>query len=206
MSPKWITTLRAFDEDGLSGGDEYKKLLKEILDRALIPEDRRPEKFHLASAVMRVNLQLAAVLLHELSHAFIRAYHGGAGTANWKEPWISGNRSNEIGCALENYIFGNRFYTTMIRRPWVSDAEHHTQVLASPFGLCFSDPWDAHSSNNVHWERVLTQPRVQAVCYPVPQRYVYKMHTDEMWGQRVPRYGLNALKLPRLNDWSTRWI
>jgi hypothetical protein len=76
LSPQWVATLKAFDDDDLgpSGGTEYDKTVKEILDLAGVPDDRRPGRLHLASAIMRVNLKLAATMLHEFGHAFVRAH------------------------------------------------------------------------------------------------------------------------------------
>jgi len=53
--------------------------------------------------------------------------------------------------------------------------ECHAQIVASPFGFHFSDPWDASRVDAMYEECVLSQPTMAAPDYPVPQRYVYKI-------------------------------
>jgi len=203
LSPQWIATLKAFDEDIYHQGVEYNKTIKDILDQAGVPANRRPNKFHLGSAIMRVNVKLASTIVHEFSHAFVRANVEGP-LETYREPWIAGYRSNEIGCAVGNYVFGGWFHAQTMCDSSQSKSECHKQIIEAPFGSHFVDPWDALSRNsNTTGELVLSNSTGQVPNYPVPQRYFYKMHTQEMWGQRVPRYGLIALKLPKLYGWST---
>jgi hypothetical protein len=205
LSPQCIATLKAFDEDIYSQGVEYTKTVKEILDQAGVPANRRPDKFHLVSTIMRVNVKLATAIVYEIGHAFVRANVEGP-LETYREPWIAGYRSNEVGCAVENYVFGGWFHAQTIYDSSQSKSECHKQVITAPFGSHFVDPWDALSRNKIRTgELVLSKPMGQEPNYPVPQRYFYKMHTEEMWGQRVPRYGLNALKLPKLHGRSTLW-
>ena len=98
----------------------------------------------------------------------------------------------------ENYIFGGWFHANTSYRPPMTLSECHAQLIASPYRFHFLDPWDASRVDTMYGERMLSQPTMAAPDYPVPQRYVYKMHTTEMWAQQVPRYGLNALRLPKL--------
>ncbi|KAI4852866.1 hypothetical protein E4T44_01212 [Aureobasidium sp. EXF-8845] len=206
LSPQWIATLKGFDEDIYSNGVEYNKTVQNILDQAGVPANRRPNKFHLVSAIMRVNVKLATAIVHEFSHAFVRANVEGP-LETYSEPWIAGYRSNEMGCAVENHVFGGWFHALPIYDSSQSKSECHKQVITAPFGSHFVDPWDALSRNNIRTgELVLSNtPTGQVLSYPIPQRYFYKMHTEEMWGQRVPRYGLNALKLPKVYGWSASW-
>jgi hypothetical protein len=205
LSPRWIATLKAFDDDIYHNGVEYNKMVKDILVQAGVPADRRPNKFHLVSATMRLNVKLASAIAHEFSHAFVRAnVEGPLGT--YREPWIAGYHSNEIGRAVGNYVFGGWFHALPMYDSSQSKSECHKQVIAAPFGSHFVDPWDALSRDNIRTgELVLSNPTGQVPNYPVPQQYFYKMHTEEVWGQRVPRYGSNALKLPQLYGWSTLW-
>jgi hypothetical protein len=206
LSPQWIATLKAFDEDRHNQGVEHNKMVKEVLDQAGVPANRRPNNFHLVSAIMRVNVKLATAIVHEFSHAFVRANVEGP-LETYREPWIAGYRSNEMGCAVENYVFGGMSHALPMYDSSQSKSECHKQVIMASFGSHFVDPWDALSSNNIKTgELVLSNPPPgQVPNYPIPQRYFYKMHTEEMWGQRVPRYGLNALKLPKLYGWSALW-
>lgn len=204
LSPQWIATLRALEAYTFSRGTEYQEMAEGILGLAGVPKNRRPERFHVVSATMRVNLKLAATILHEFSHAFVRAYVEGD-QVNYREPWIAGNRSNEIGCAHENFTYGGWLHANTLYRPPMTLSECHAQTIASPFGFHFIDPWDASAADTSHGEITLSQPQTQPPDYPVPQRYVYKMHTTEMWAQQVPRYGLNAIRVPKLPLWSTLW-
>jgi hypothetical protein len=180
-------------------------MLKNILDQAEVPQNRRPDNLDIVSAIMRVNLKLAATILHEFGHAFVRAHVQGPYT-DYREPWISSNRSNGLGIAFETYIFGGWFHAQTIYNSTLSNKERHEQTITAPFGLHFFEPWDANRVCKAKYgELVLSKGVVHASDYPVPQRYVYKLHVEEMWKQRVPRYGLNALKLPKLVWWSTLW-
>jgi hypothetical protein len=194
-----------FDNAVSSGSTEYEQMLKTFLDQAGVPQNRRPNNLDLVSAIMRVNLKLAATLLHELGHAFVRAHVQGPYT-NYREPWISSNRSNELGIAFEHFIFNGWFHANTIYNSTSSNKERHEQTITAPFGLHFFEPWDADRVSKAKFgELVLTRDKVHAADYPVPQRYVYKLHMEEMWAQRVPRYGLNAVKLPKLVWWSSLW-
>lgn len=101
LSPRWIATLKAFDDDIYHNGVEYNKMVKDILVQAGVPADRRPNKFHMVSATMRLNVKLASAIVHEFSRAFVRANVEGP-LETYREPWIAGYHSNEIGCADGN--------------------------------------------------------------------------------------------------------
>jgi hypothetical protein len=118
-------------------------MLKNILDQAEVPQNRRPDNLDIVSAIMRVNLKLAATMLHDFGHAFVRAHVQGPYT-DYREPWISSNRSNGLGIAFETYIFGGWFHAQTIYNSTLSNKERHEQTITAPFGLHFFEPWDAN--------------------------------------------------------------
>jgi hypothetical protein len=124
LSPRWIATLKVFDEDNYHNGVEYNKMVKDALDQAGVPANRRPYQFHLVSAIMRVNVKLATAIVHEFSHAFVRANVEGP-LETYREPWIAGYRSNEMGCAVENYVFGGWFHALTLCDSSQSKKERH---------------------------------------------------------------------------------
>jgi hypothetical protein len=84
---------------------------------------------------------------------------------------------------------------------------YSTSKLTEPLGMYIEKQWDLWAEGDDS-ECVTTADKDAALAseqtvYPVPQKYFYNMHTEETWKHQVPRFGLKAIRLPRLKDWST---
>ncbi|KAI4716848.1 hypothetical protein E4T48_06978 [Aureobasidium sp. EXF-10727] len=172
----FLDVLQRYEDDFSNGTSTHKESLEAWLDRANVPASRRPKVIDATSAYDRTNFFLADTIVHEFAHAFNGAYFPLPDTTAPSEPWIQGNRSNEMGSAFMSYLLGGEPYSM----PYYSKDEG---------------------------ERTTTADRDQAlateqVFYPVPQKWVWNMGTQETWLHQVPRFGMAVLRLPRLEDWA----
>ncbi|KEQ91031.1 hypothetical protein AUEXF2481DRAFT_8986 [Aureobasidium subglaciale EXF-2481] len=96
------------DSDDNQANCDYEALLEDTLDIAGIKESRSLPEFHPTSAILRTYLQLAVVIVHEFAHAFNIAYYVRQPGEIHVEPWVAGDRLNELGWALiHNILAGN---------------------------------------------------------------------------------------------------
>ena len=187
--------------------NEHGEHLEGWLDRFNVPLARRPHTLYPDSAYDRTVFNLADTLVHEFAHAFSMAYDPVPPSQTHKtpeEPWIQGNRSNELGCALINHLFGGIAFATTGYA--CSGLTEHQHFINCPFGMYVQGQWDLWTVDDGN-ERVTTAS-IAAVAtskqtaYPIPQKYFHHMHTEETWKEQVPRFGLAAIRLPRLKEWS----
>ncbi|KAI4716847.1 hypothetical protein E4T48_06979 [Aureobasidium sp. EXF-10727] len=205
--------------------DNYLKVLSEIktqIDKgkadtmnpfwqlqrmARIPAHKR-ENIDALSVQMRTHLMLACTVIHELAHAFCNAYFESLTPfIQPREPWLRGTRSNEQGCCLENFVLGGLPRAMVIAIPPISHLYTMGQSVAMPFGAWFEDHWD-------QWFDADTYPQSTVIpvngaleygqcrrMYPILQEWFQRMFGDDMWENQVQRFGLEAVKMPKLPWW-----
>lgn len=174
------------------------------LDIAHVPNSRPPKRLDPVSACERTNFQLANTIVHEFCLAFCGAYFPDREDGTPIEPWIQGNRSNELGHALIVHLLDGD--PSAMLRYSSSKLQEFEQGCAVPFGFWFAKRWDLWR-DKAAVEKTTTAGKDQAfdtaqIFYPLPQKFVHNMTTKETWLHQVPRYGLAALKLPRLEHWA----
>lgn len=113
-------------------------MLEDTLDLAGVPESHKFGDFDLNSAIMRTYLLLANTLIHEFAHVFSGAYYNEpywlfAGREDYKEPWVAGNRNNEMGYSLVKHVLDENPYASFI---WRIPMSHYERNLQST--LCCS--------------------------------------------------------------------
>ncbi|KAG9652948.1 hypothetical protein KCV04_g52, partial [Aureobasidium melanogenum] len=200
----FLDVLKRYDDDFSTQTNNHKAALEAWLDIARVPQSRRPKQIDPISAYERTNFQLADTIVHEFCHAFNGAHFPDRGDGAPTEPWIKGNRSNELGHALIVHLIGGD--PSAMLRFSNSRLEEFEQGCSIPFGFWFAKRWDlwrdkagAEKTTTADKDQVLNTAQV---FYPVPQKYVHNMTTKETWIHQVPRYGLAALRLPRLEEWA----
>jgi hypothetical protein len=174
------------------------------MDKYNVPDHRRPNILDSTSAFDRTTFKLANTIVHEFSHAYTGAYFRLPDKNVPIEPWIQGHRSNEMGNAFTNYLLGGCVHP--MPRYETSSLATHRQACNVVFGLYFDKFWDLWAKNDDP-EKVMTAGTANALSgtqnhYPVPQKYIHNMHTEETWKHQAPRFGLAAIRLPRLKDWA----
>jgi len=193
----------------VNGTNEHAEQLEAWLDKFNVPWTRRPHQLYPESAYDRTVFLLAETLVHEFAHAFAMAYFPNPPTSTWRpaeEPWIQGNRSNELGCALIDHLVGGLAFSMIVYT--LCDTTEHRQMVNSPFGMYIEGQWDLWTENEKHEvERVRTDTPAggagsRQTVYPIPAKYFYNMHTEETWKHQVPRFGLASIRMPRLKEWS----
>ncbi|KEQ68862.1 hypothetical protein M436DRAFT_57463, partial [Aureobasidium namibiae CBS 147.97] len=155
----------------------------------------------------RTVFSLAETLVHEFAHAFSMAYFPIPPHPTYEspeEPWIQGNRSNELGCALIDHLLGGLAYAMTAYT--TCDTTEHRHMVNCPFGMYIEGQWDLWVEDD-GVERVRTDTPAagstsRQTIYPIPQKYFYNMLTEETWKQQVPRFGLASIRMPRLKEWS----
>ncbi|KAH0158244.1 hypothetical protein KCU67_g7588, partial [Aureobasidium melanogenum] len=208
-----LKLLHLFDHHVSTESQGYEKMLEDTLDLAGIPDSHKFRDFDLNSANMRTYFQLADAMIHEFAHAFNRAYYNEpdflfAGPRDYKEPWVAGNRNNEMGFSLVKHVLGEIPWASTIWRIPMSHKEKFVQNMLCPFGFYSANRWDAgRGSTPAVREYVLPdlpvhQALERQIYYPLPQKHVNAMYTKEMWTEHVPRWGLAALKLPQPLAWA----
>ncbi|KAG9761004.1 hypothetical protein KCU73_g2603, partial [Aureobasidium melanogenum] len=172
-----------------------------------VPAHKR-EHIDLTSAYFRITLMLACTVLHELVHAFSNAYfENPTPLAQPREPWIRGTRCNEQGCCFEQFIFGGLPRAMIIGIPPISHRYNSDQTIAMPFGAFFEQQWDQWfvqlaDDNSCVMPSVnkadSNQPRR---LYPIVQEWFQRIHSDAMWMDQVQRFGMEAIKMPKVPLW-----
>lgn len=207
ISQAYITVLERYSDDQVNGTNEHGERLEAWLDRFKVPASRRPQQIYPQSAYHRTVFNLADTMVHEFTHAFGMAYFQTPPSIFYEtphEPWIQGNRSNELGCAMINYLFGGLAFSLTQYR--CSELTHHRQAVNSPFGMYCDEQWDLWTEDD-GVERVTTASIAgvatsKQTAFPLPQEYFYNMHTEETWKHQVPRFGLASIRMPKLKEWS----
>ena len=193
----------------MNGTHEHAEQLEGWLHKFNVPWNRRPHQLYPESAYDRTVFLLAETLVHEFAHAFAMAYFPIPPSGVWRpaqEPWIQGNRSNELGCAIIDHLVGGLAFS-MIGYTLCETTEHR-QMVNSPFGMYIEGQWDLWTENEKDSvERVRTDTPAGGATstqtvYPIPAKYFYNMHTEETWKQQVPKFGLASIRMPRLKEWS----
>ncbi|KAI5276986.1 hypothetical protein E4T47_00243 [Aureobasidium subglaciale] len=194
------------DSDDNQANCDYEALLEDTLDIAGIKESWKLPEFHLTSAILRTYLQLAVVIVHEFANAFNRAYYVRQPGEIFLEPWVAGDRSNELGWALIHHVLAGNPRGTTIWFPPMSRKEFMLQTLSAPFGLHFGEPWDwPYGSSPIRSMMALWARDSVQKLYPVPQQHVYELWGREMWTHKVPKFGLRALQMPKQRGWAAHW-
>ncbi|KAH0275059.1 hypothetical protein KCU91_g4848, partial [Aureobasidium melanogenum] len=159
---------------------------------------------------------LAQTLLHEFAHAFSLSYferpNSEGGPSD--DPWFPGDRANEQGFAFENYVFGGVVETSILSIPPMSTAfADGLQSVVAPFGFQTNRQWDVWYENPKNPDPKFVAPAVMDSdrkigerlpadrLYPVPQAWTQRLFSDELWTDHIHRYGLQAVKVPKLPDW-----
>ncbi|THY07309.1 hypothetical protein D6D02_07263 [Aureobasidium pullulans] len=183
-----------------------------ILDNAGVPENRRPRKIDLDSAALRATLMFASYLLHEFAHAFCKAYverPPERPPTTWaREPWLADNRSNELGLAFTDAIFGGVPTSTVFRHKDSNTPEEgYAQCYYAPFGLHFPRKWKQWSTKTKPDEGLLEQGKQDDLTapmtfYPIAQQQVVDMFDEEKWNNDVLRNGIGALRFKAHREWA----
>lgn len=203
------------DYETRSQDNAYEEYFEDFMGLAGIPQNRKPRPFDLDCAIRRTEFLFACVLVHEFAHAFSLAYFEKPDmTESAKqlpdEPWLPGNRSNELGDALIDHILKGvpkpqKFFQ------WPMSFEHmHRQYYYSPYGICFAGKWDAWKETNEN-EDVLLEGRDEDnnkryTYYPMPQKQVNEMFHRDTWEHYVVRLGLGWISLERIEEWAAHRV
>ncbi|THZ58035.1 hypothetical protein D6C85_10331 [Aureobasidium pullulans] len=192
---------------------DFNAVMYGAMNAASVPEDHKIKHIDLVSAFKRTNLTFATTIVHEFMHAFNLAHYkrplGDAGIKVPHEPWLNDNRSNELGWATTQYLFGGSMNATTFYDPNSGPhMERHSEIYI-PFGLWFEERWDqwriTSDVEHVRTENWELFHRFPFTVYPIPQEYVHDLTTGETWEERVPRDGLQAaLRLPKLHEWAVK--
>ncbi|KAG9552143.1 hypothetical protein KCU71_g11954, partial [Aureobasidium melanogenum] len=171
------------------------------------------------SAIARSTVLFADTLIHELTHAISGAYFNiipmtiaGMPRGNHVyEPFFAGDRCNETGHAISSYIFrGN----TIGINQWNIPQNYSSlwlQQHIGPLGLYWPDKWDRwiidRGGNDSCRPRAVdaVEHHVLQRLFPVPQAHINKMFSRQLWQDEVHRFGLDAIRMPRLDKWSAEW-
>lgn len=172
-----------------------------------VPAHKR-EHIDLASAYFRITLMLANTILHEFVHAFCNAYfEDPIPLLQPREPWIRGTRCNEQGCCFEQFVFGGLPRAMVIGIPPISHKYEMAQTIAMPFGACFEEQWDQWYIQ-IENDHASVMPSVNTTdfdqprrLYPILQEWFQRMFSDDMWFDQVQRFGLDAIKMPKVPLW-----
>lgn len=198
--------LEYYDGSTNPDDDRYSKLFKDIHKMAGIPMSRQAYIDHV-SAMYRTHFLLAHTLLHEFTHAFCMAYFECQDPGPY-EPWAPGDRANEQGFAFENFVFGGVVLPMTIRIPPMSDEFNILQSALVPFGASTSLQWDIWSNNeqDSHYvtmdsDRKDDEDPGPKRIYPVPQAWTQWLFSDDLWTDQILRYGLRAIKVPKIKKW-----
>lgn len=168
------------------------------------------------SAICRTYCLLATILIHEFVHAFVRAYFevpNRSTTEGPIEPWAPGDRCNEAGWAFENFVFGGLVKPMKIFIPPMSDDYDVFLCALAPFGSYTTWQWDVWLGNSTDgvwktmdsdWAGLTEGDREPVRQYPVPQAWTQWMFSDDLWTNHILRFGLEAVKVPKILKWEVR--
>lgn len=140
--------------------------------------------------LLRVNLLIAVILLHELGHAA----HMSAGGSRY-EPYYDNHMLAEVGHAWACYAFGGAI--TTIRMPtkdepndvggfWVATPPSPWQrsPLSKPWPACCPPP------------PVLGDLPKSATFWILANEYIQRIQTEDFWEKDIKAYGVRALHVP----------
>lgn len=210
----FMEVLESFHRYEIFDDGKYNSLIEEIEKMARIPASRQAA-ISQESAMYRTHCLLAALLLHEFTHAYILAYfeipdHTAEGP---KEPWAPGDRANEQGWAFENFAFGSLVRPTTIFVPPMSYEYHILQSALALFGSFTTWQWDVWLGNEKgKYYKVKDSDRIGIKKediepdrqYPVPQAWTQWLFSDDLWTNHILRFGLEAIKVPKILKWEVR--
>ncbi|KAG9603122.1 hypothetical protein KCU77_g1250, partial [Aureobasidium melanogenum] len=209
LDSAFMRVLEYFDAAQNSNDDKYSRIFDDIQTMAGIPATHRAPISH-ASAIYRTYFILAATLLHELAHAFSYAYVERPNKEGpYDDPWVPGDTCNELGFAFENYVFGGVVEAPKVNIPPMNPKfAVDLQSKAAPWGLRTSWQWDVwycnQNTGTMDTDRKIGEPEPDDRLYPVPQAWTQWLFSDELWTSHIHRYGLQAVRVPRLKDWEIR--
>lgn len=186
-----------------------RRYFNETLKSTGVPDSHRPPETCIESAGVRTAFLFATLLVHELAHAFSRAYFQRPDDRGPNEPWVADNRSNEMGHAMERFIVGGTprpcsfspLASSVMQKDFLQDSAY------AQFGIYFPDKWKQWATpGNAKLEQFLKQGlqedrNAPLISWPVPQRQIYDYFSRDLWSMRVPRYGLEALKMVKIPQW-----
>jgi hypothetical protein len=168
-----------------------------------------------SSVLWRSTVLFSNTLVHEFTHALCAAYfcsdrpphmikEGEVTPRAVDEPFFKGDRANEVGHAVSSWIFGGNPEAQVHYTPPQSYYSHAFQSHVGPFGLFWNTQWDQfvpmqtginpRTLSDIQWN-------VPRGYYPVPQAHVNKLFDPKFWGDDVVRYGLDAIRMPKLDKW-----
>lgn len=215
LSIHYLEVLRGCTSDKDTAYNLSRKKARKYFDETLrstgVPVSHRPSKTCIDSAGLRTAFLFATLLVHELAHAYSFAYFKRANEKEPREPWVADNRSNELGHAITNFILGGSPYassfstlpSSTVQKDFLKDSVY------AQFGLYFANKWKQwDSAGDAIKEQFLKQGlgedrSVPLTFWPVSQRQVYDYFNEELWEERVPRYGLEALKMVKVPGWKS---
>ncbi|KAG9663492.1 hypothetical protein KCU64_g1278, partial [Aureobasidium melanogenum] len=215
LDSTFLSVLEYFEAGQNSNEDKYSRIFDDLQAMAGIPTTNRAPISH-TSAIYRTYFLLAQTLLHEFAHAFSLSYferpNSEGGPSD--DPWFPGDRANEQGFAFENYVFGGVVETSILSIPPMSTAfADGLQSVVAPFGFQTNRQWDVWYENPKNPDPKFVAPAVMDSdrkigerlpadrLYPVPQAWTQRLFSDELWTDHIHRYGLQAVKVPKLPDW-----
>ncbi|KAH0034518.1 hypothetical protein KCU78_g2247, partial [Aureobasidium melanogenum] len=212
LSVYYLEVLRAFTSRTNLVHKYYRykarKYFDETLKSAGVLDSHRPPETCIDSAGLRTAFLFAALLVHEFAHAFSLAYFERVDDSEPREPWVADNRSNELGHAMARFIIGGTPYAPSFRSIDSSALDQNSLTDAyAQFGVYFLDKWQQWARpGDERLEQHLKEGAQEdqdapLVYWPVPQRQIYDYFTEDLWLARVPKYGLNALKMVKIRDW-----
>jgi hypothetical protein len=171
------------------------------------------------SVLARSTVLFVDTLIHELAHAISGAYFdvtamvipGMPKHSHVYEPFFAGDHSNETGHAISSYIFrGNPSGICQWNIPQ-DISSSWTQQHIAPLGLWWPDQWDRWLSdggyNTPSRPRAVTAVDLGALqrITPVPQAHINKMFSTHLWRDEIYRFGLEAIRMPQMYNWSAEW-
>jgi hypothetical protein len=171
------------------------------------------------SVLARSTVLFVDTLIHELTHAVSGAYFdanamvlpGMLKNNHVYEPFFAGDRSNETGHAISSYIFrGNPSGICQWNLPQDIMSSWSQQHIG-PLGLYWAERWDKWVIDRGYSSPA--NPRavnpVEPGCLdrltPVPQAHINKMFSTQLWQDEIYRFGLEAIRMPQMYDWSVEW-
>jgi len=209
-----MEVLESFHRYDTYDDGKYNTLIVQIEKMAGIPASRQAP-ISQESAIYRTQLLLASIVLHEFTHAYVLAYFEipDYKTKGPKEPWAPGDRANEQGWAFENFVFGGLVRPIHV---WIPPMSHEYSILQealAPFSSYTTWQWDVWLGNvQEKYYRVMDSNRIGIPPediepvreYPVPQAWTQWLFSDDLWTNHVLRFGLEAIKVPKIYEWEVR--
>jgi hypothetical protein len=171
------------------------------------------------SVLARSIVLFVDTLIHELAHAVSGAYFDVNAMvlpdmskhSHVYEPFFAGDRCNETGHAISSYIFrGNPSGICQWNIPQ-DIASSWSQQHIGPLGLYWPERWDKwiidrgyRSSSNPRAVNPVEPGSLDRLT-PVPQAHINKTFFTQLWQDEVYRFGLEAIRMLQMYDWSVEW-